>query len=120
MDCRLYELSAKDYLTEGRLGANSVAPSTDIHKTFIRIGMCDNATLSRLTPLLREVFENNGLVATPDLQSSDVQGWDSLGQVRLFFEIEREFSIRFSSTEINSLRNVGQIADVIESKMAGS
>lgn len=82
--------------------------------------MCDNATLSRLTPLLREVFENNGLVATPDLQSSDVQGWDSLGQVRLFFEIEREFSIRFSSTEINSLRNVGQIADVIESKMAGS
>ena len=82
--------------------------------------MSDSATLSRLTPLLRDVFNDDGLIATPDLQSSDVREWDSLGQIRLFFEIEREFSVRFSSTEINSLKSVGEIADVIERKIAGS
>jgi acyl carrier protein len=84
------------------------------------VRMSDSSTLSRLTPLLRETFNDELLVATPELKASDVREWDSIGQVRLFFEIEREFSVRFSSTEINSLKTVGQIADAIEMKIAGS
>jgi acyl carrier protein len=74
------------------------------------------AILDRLTPLLRDVFDNDDIVATPELTAHMVNGWDSLGNVRLFLEIERAFSVRFSATEISSLKNVGQLAELIRSK----
>lgn len=72
--------------------------------------------LDQLTPLLRDVFDNDELVATPELTASKVPGWDSLGNVRLFLEIEQVFSMRFGASEISSLRNVGQLAELIERK----
>jgi acyl carrier protein len=76
--------------------------------------------LSRLTPVLRDVFDNDSLVATPELTARTVDGWDSLGNVRLFLEIEKAFAVRFSATEIASLKNVGQLAELIEKKANGS
>ena len=69
-----------------------------------------------MTPLLRDVFDNDDLVATPELTAKMVEGWDSLGNVRLFLEIEKAFAVRFSATEITSLKNVGQLADLVEKK----
>lgn len=77
------------------------------------------STLDRLTSVLRDVFDNDDLVATPELTASQVEGWDSLGNVRLFIEIESQFSIRFSATEISSLRNVGELVSLLESKSRG-
>jgi acyl carrier protein len=71
-----------------------------------------------LTLVLRDVFDSDDLVATPELTARMVKGWDSLGNVRLFLEIERSFSIRFSSVEIAALRNVGQLAEQILRKKA--
>jgi acyl carrier protein len=70
----------------------------------------------KLTSILRDVFDNDTLVATPDLTARKVDGWDSLGNVRLFLEIERVFSIRFSAIETTSLKNVGELVEMIEKK----
>lgn len=78
--------------------------------------MAAASVLDRLTPLLRDVFDNDDLVATPELTAKAVEGWDSLGNVRLFLEIEKAFAVRFSATEITSLKNVGQLAALIEKK----
>jgi len=78
--------------------------------------MAEASVFARLTRLLRDVFDNDELVATPGLTSQHVMGWDSLGHVRLFVEIEREFGVRFSATEIGSLKNVGQLAELILKK----
>jgi acyl carrier protein len=78
--------------------------------------MMDASIFERLTPLLRDVFEDDDLVATPDLTAHEVTGWDSLGNVRLFLEIEKAFAVRFSATEITSLKNLGQLAQLIERK----
>jgi acyl carrier protein len=78
--------------------------------------MTDVSIFERLTPLLRDVFDDDDIVATPELTAQKVGGWDSLGNVRLFLEIEKEFSVRFSATEIISLKNVGQLVDLIEKK----
>ena len=75
-----------------------------------------SAVLEELTLILRNVFDNDNLVATPGLTAHQVEGWDSLGNVRLFVEIERAFSVRFSAMEISSLKNVGQLAELIENK----
>ena len=79
--------------------------------------MVDASIFVRLTPLLREVFDDDDIVATPALTAHKVSGWDSLGNVRLFLEIEKAFSVRFSATEITSLKNIGELAELIEKKI---
>jgi acyl carrier protein len=78
--------------------------------------MSETSVLDRLTAVLRDVFDNDEVVATPDLTAQKVDGWDSLGNIRLFLEIERVFSIRFSAMETTSLKNVGELVAVIEKK----
>lgn len=76
--------------------------------------------LDRLTLVLRDVFDNDDLVATPELTAPMVPGWDSLSNIRLLVEAERVFNLRFSSLEVASLKNVGQLAALIERKASGS
>ena len=79
--------------------------------------MSNVSTYEALTRLLRDVFDNDDLVATPELTAQDVNGWDSLNNVRLFVQVESAFSVRFSAIEISSLKNVGQLAELIEKKI---
>ena len=77
----------------------------------------DRAIFDRLTHVFREVFDDDEIVATPELAARDIGGWDSLGNVRLFIEIERQFAVRFSVAEVTSLKNVGELAESIEIKI---
>jgi acyl carrier protein len=72
--------------------------------------------LDELTPILRDVFDNDSLVATPDLTAPMVEGWDSLNNVRLFVAIEQALSLRFTAQEIAGLENVGELAELIRKK----
>lgn len=80
--------------------------------------MASASTFDQLSQVLRDIFDNEELVATPELTARAVSGWDSLGNVRLFIELERVFGVRFSAAEISSLKNVGQLADLVEKKAA--
>ena len=80
--------------------------------------MANASTFDTLTQVLCDVFDNDELIATPELTARSVDGWDSLGNVRLFIEIERVFGVRFSATEISSLKNAGQLAELLERKKA--
>ncbi len=63
----------------------------------------------RLTPIFRDVFDSDHIIATPNLTAKNVEGWDSLGHVRLIVAIESEFGIRFATHEINGFKNVGEL-----------
>ena len=78
--------------------------------------MKDTEVFDKITTVLRDVFDDDQVVATADLTASKVDGWDSLGNVRLFLALEKAFAVRFSATEIGSLKNVGQLVDLIEFK----
>lgn len=82
--------------------------------------MADASIEAKLTAVLRDVFDNDDLVATPALTAKQVDGWDSLGNVRLFLELEKVFGMRFSATEISSLKNVGELMALIETKQKRS
>jgi acyl carrier protein len=69
-----------------------------------------------LTEILRDVFDSDSIVANPDLTASHVEGWDSLGNVRLFLTIERVYGVRFSAGEISGIDNVGELAESIVNK----
>jgi acyl carrier protein len=80
--------------------------------------MTQASIFQKLTQVLRDIFDNEALVVTPELTARAVEGWDSLSNVRLFIELEHVFGVRFSATEISSLKNVGQLAELLERKLA--
>lgn len=73
----------------------------------------------RLRPIFHEVFDNDEIALSPELSASDIDEWDSLSHIRLIVAVEEGFGIRFNSSEIVKLQNVGQFVELIGSK-AGS
>jgi acyl carrier protein len=46
-----------------------------------------------------------------------VEGWDSLTHMVILTEIEKEFGIQFKLKEINKLKNMGNLIELITSKL---
>ncbi len=71
----------------------------------------------RLTRVFRDVLDEPSLVLTPEMTAADVASWDSVNHVNLIVCIEAEFQVRFAITELESLRSVGDMAELIQKKM---
>jgi len=71
----------------------------------------------RLTVIFQDVFDDDEIVARPELTASDVEDWDSLKHIRLILSIEKAFHVSFSAAEVGNLKNVGELAKLIQSKL---
>jgi acyl carrier protein len=72
---------------------------------------------SRLTTIFEDVFDEDSIVVTPELSAKDVDGWDSLTHIRLMLTVEKAFKIKFSTSEVGKLQNVGELVRLIEEKI---
>jgi len=80
------------------------------------MGSDTDVILQKLSPILQDCFDNDDIIATPELKAADVDGWDSLAHVRLILQIERAFKIHFSASEVAGFKNVGDLASAIKAK----
>jgi acyl carrier protein len=71
----------------------------------------------RLTEIFQDVFDDDSIEVTPKLSADDVDGWDSLTHIRLILTIEKAFKIKFSTSEIVKLENVGEMVALIQGKV---
>lgn len=71
-----------------------------------------------LSEIMRDTFDNDDLVASPDMTAAQIEGWDSMGNVRLFLSIEQEFGVRFNASEISGIKNVGELVSLLQQKSA--
>ncbi len=69
---------------------------------------------SRLAEIFEDVFDDDTIQLTPELSAKDVDGWDSLTHIRLLLTIERAFKVKFSTSEIGKLENVGDLVSLIK------
>jgi acyl carrier protein len=72
---------------------------------------------SRLTKIFEDVFDEDSIMVTPELSAKDVDGWDSLTHIRLMLTVEKAFKIKFSTSEVAKLQNVGDLVRLIEGKI---
>jgi acyl carrier protein len=75
-------------------------------------------TLERMQSVFRDVFDDEALVLRPEMTAADVETWDSLTHINLVVGIEREFKVKFTTAEVTSLKNVGDLATLVERKRA--
>ena len=69
-----------------------------------------------LTEIFNDVFMRDDMSLTPQLSASDVAGWDSFKQIGIMVSVEERFGIKLNTREIDGLRNVGDLAEVIAKK----
>ena len=70
-----------------------------------------------INTIFREVFDDDGLVVTPEMAAVDIKGWDSLSHIRLIVAHEIKFGVKFKTTELSDLKNVGNFIDLLKSKL---
>lgn len=71
---------------------------------------------ARLAEIFEDVFDEDSIQLTPQLSAKDVDGWDSLTHIRLILTIEKAFKIKFSTSEIGKLENVGDLVALIQTR----
>lgn len=73
--------------------------------------------LRELTPIFREVFDDDSLIPSAGMVAADVAEWDSLGHIRLVVAVEQHFGLEFTTAEIAGWPNVGAFAEAIRGKL---
>lgn len=75
--------------------------------------------LEVLTEILCDVLDRDGITLEMGTRASDVEGWGSLEFIRFVMAVERRFGRKFSTTEVASLRKVGDFVALIQRHAAG-
>lgn len=73
--------------------------------------------LDELTPVFRQVFDDDTITLTTATTADDIDAWDSLSHMNLVVALEMKYKIRFALGELQKLKNVGQLAELIENKL---
>jgi acyl carrier protein len=71
----------------------------------------------KLTGIFRKVFDNDSLEIHDELTANDVESWDSLTHMLLITEVENSFSVKFRLKDLNKMRNVGDLVDILITKL---
>ena len=72
----------------------------------------------RLATIFEDVFDEDDIVVTDATTANDIAEWDSLRHIRLIIAVEKEFGIKFLTSEVNEFKNVGELVEKIQAKSA--
>ena len=51
--------------------------------------------------------------------AKQVPNWDSLNHINVILAVEKEFKIKFKGAEILRIKNVGELQQLIDTKLSG-
>lgn len=77
-----------------------------------------NTIIEGIRDTVRGVIGHDSFEMRDDLTAADVEGWDSLTHMTIISRLEARFSVRFKLKEINKLKNMGSLIELIAEKTA--
>ena len=79
--------------------------------------MSEAEIFAKLNKVFQKVFDDKSIVVTRKTTANDIEDWDSMEHITLVGAVEREFKMRFKMKEVSSMKNVGEMVDIIMSRI---
>jgi len=76
-----------------------------------------NEIIKQVNDIFIDVLDNDDIKLKPETSAKDIEEWDSLNHIQLIVAIEKKFKLRFTTSEINSWKNVGEMSENIKKRL---
>jgi len=73
--------------------------------------------LEQIQEIVRDMTDNDDVKLGLGTKAEDVNGWDSVNHIKIILGIESEFGVRFDVDEINESEDVGDLVELVSSKL---
>ena len=80
--------------------------------------MTREEVFATLNEVFQDVFDDESITVNEETTADDIEDWDSLGHIDLIAEVEQEFGMKFTMGQVVTMKNVGEMADIIMSQIA--
>ena len=67
----------------------------------------------KLDEVFQDVFDDDEIRVNEETTANDIEDWDSLEHINLVVAVEKCFDIKFRMGEGTSMKNVGEMVDII-------
>ena len=71
----------------------------------------------QLNEVFRDVFDDDTIEVNDQTTSRDIEDWDSLEHIYLIAAIETQFGMKFTMGQVVTMKNVGEMVDIISSQI---
>ncbi len=75
--------------------------------------MTREEVFERLTEVFRNVFDDDTIELSETTTSKDIEDWDSFEHINLIVAVEKEFSIKVPMGKVTTMKDVGEMVDII-------
>lgn len=75
--------------------------------------MTREEAFERLNKVFRDVFDDDTITVGEETTSEDIEDWDSFEHINLVVAVEEEFSFKIPMGKVVTMKNVGEMADII-------
>lgn len=79
--------------------------------------MENNEIKERIRKTLVLILKHENFEMVDGLTAADVDGWDSLTHMEIISSLEDDFNIKFKLRELNKLKDMKSLVDLIDSKL---
>ena len=79
--------------------------------------MASDELLAEVQEVFRDVFDEPDLVITRNSNAENVENWDSMTHVNLVTAIEKRYKVKFALGELQEMKNVGDLLDLLQRKL---
>lgn len=79
--------------------------------------MSKEEILEGVNEVFRDVFDDETIEVNENTTANDIDDWDSLEHINLIVAIEKKFGMKFTMGEVTSMKNVGEMLEIIKSRI---
>ncbi len=78
--------------------------------------MSEEQIYERLNKVFQDVFDDATIEVDDLTTADDIDDWDSLEHINLIAAVEKEFGIKFKMGEVSTMKDVGEMVEIISSR----
>ena len=71
----------------------------------------------KMEEIFTDIMDLRDIKLNDETSADDIEEWDSLSHIQIIVAIEKAFGIKFSSQEMITWKNVGDMVDCIQNKI---